>query len=204
MKLWFVFMFKKEKLRTHHELVFLVRASDPVACAKFIESHKADLPDHIDPFITGIVEMGEDPYSDTPAMLAGPFSGLINYEPNEQNTYWRRGEQNEPWVNFDQLDQGDPISDCILENDVEASLFNISSEDDVLKVAHSILAGQFDNDLNTLGDQLDLCIEYLKSNNLLNQYQKQKSHPLIRAIHYLTKKLIEKTDEINTDVENAF
>lgn len=202
MKLWFVFMFDRVRSGTDQAVVFLVRALDPMACTQLVESCKPELPGYINPFVTGIVEMGEDPYSETPALLAGPLSSSINYDSDEFKSCWRREQPNGHWVNFNKQDQNDPLLEHVQESNPEISIININSEEDILKAAHNILDGAFDNDLHALGDQLDLCLGYLRSHGLLDQCESQKSHPLIRAIHYLTKKLIEKADVINTCSED--
>lgn len=203
MKLWFAFMFEKEDSSENQEAAFLVRAPDPVICTKLVESCKEVLPEHIDPFVTGIIEMGDEPLSEEPKLLTGPLLGCIDYETDDRNTYWRRDSPDEYWVNFTKFYQGAPMSECIFEGEEEVSLIQIVSEDDVLKAAQNILDGQFDGDLDALGDQLDLCIEYLERNGLLEQYEDNKSHPFTKAIDYLTEQLIKKAHVICNGLENT-
>ncbi len=113
MKLFYAFMFSHEDSDKDKEAIFIVRASNPVSCAKLVEAYNCPLPEFIEPFVTGMIELGIDPYCKKESVLTGPLIQSMHLEQHEHNTYWRRDFQDDDWVNINMLHNGEDYFKCI-------------------------------------------------------------------------------------------
>ncbi|WP_263081087.1 hypothetical protein [Endozoicomonas sp. Mp262] len=111
MKLWFAVMFCKDGY--DEDAVYIVRAKSPVSCGEIVETNKDRLPDFINPFVTAAIEIGIDEYSETEAVLAGPFIGDGYFEQHSNNIYWRRDFPDDDWVNYTKFRDTGDYFDCI-------------------------------------------------------------------------------------------
>lgn len=189
MKLWYAFMFSEQDSSVTGDAVYIVRAPDPLVCARLVESNPGILPGFIDPFITGIIEMGMDTHSQKAEVLAGPMIGQSDYETHSGNVYWRREAPNEPWVNFSKMYEGAEAVDCFYPEKTEQE-GSLQSEEEMNIILKSVLAGKYDQSLDELEYQLDLCIAFLKANSLLDEYEAEPENLLKQAMNYLTTQMI--------------
>ncbi|HLF98712.1 MAG TPA: hypothetical protein VI457_16345 [Methylococcaceae bacterium] len=114
MKLWYAFLFPEDDAPDGaDDIGYIVRAATPVRCAVLIELMVGELPEYMQKFVTGAIELGDDIKSNEERILCGPLKGAALFNLDEHQTYWRRDYPGDDWVNINLLHAGRPYPACV-------------------------------------------------------------------------------------------
>lgn len=118
MKIWYAFHFVDDALWLEREetkpvVGCLVRAANSARAAELAEGSQETLPEYMQTFVSGLVEVGDCDAQAPEAFILGPlgdrFGGL---KMDEFTTYWRRDAPSEYWVNINKLNQSHSHKDA--------------------------------------------------------------------------------------------